>query len=124
MNENALFSIVQTIFILIAVIALANSTLKYVNKYMNKQNKMIKIHERVSVSNNSSLNIVEICGSYYLMSFTSSENKILKELNKEEVLEMIEEKKINQEQIVQMALKMEDKMQIKNKLHNAFRARK
>jgi flagellar biogenesis protein FliO len=123
-NYNAFFSVVQTIFVLIAVIALANITLKYVNKHMNKQNKMIKVHERVSVSNNSSLNIVEICGSYYLMSFTGSENKILKELNKEDVLEIIEEKKINQEQIVHMALKMENKMQIKNKLHSAFRARK
>ena len=124
MNYNTIISVIQTIFVLIAVIALANSTLKYVNKHINKQNKMIKIHERVSVSTNSSLNIVEICDSYYLMSFTGTDNKILKELNKEEVLEIIEEKKRNQEQMVHMALKMEDKMQIKNKLHNAFRTRK
>jgi len=58
------------------------------------------------------------------MSYTGSYNKRLKELNKEDVLEIIEEKKINQEQIIHMALKMENKMQIKNKLHSAFRARK
>lgn len=78
-------SILQTIVVLLIVIALANLTLKYLNKYMKKQNKIIKIIERVTVNNNSALSIVEACGKYYLMSFTGTENKILKELDKEEV---------------------------------------
>lgn len=124
MNNSAFFSIIQTIFVLIAVIALANVTLKYVNKHMHKQNKMIKVHERLPVNNQSSLNIVEICGSYYLMSFSGGDNKILKELDKEEVLKIMEEKRKNQEQMAHMAFKVEEKMQIKNKLHSAFKARK
>lgn len=84
------FSVIQTIVVLIIVIALANISLKFANKYMLKQNKIIKVVERVSVNNNSALSVVNICGNYYLMSLTGSENKILKELDKEEVESVIE----------------------------------
>jgi len=96
MNLTSFFSIIQTIVVLIIVIALANIILKYVNKYMSKNNKIIKVVERVSVNTNSSLSIVEICGIYYLMSFAGDDNKILKELDKEEVLRMISEFENNQ----------------------------
>lgn len=78
-------SVIQGIIALILVILLANISLRFVNKQMSKNNKMIKVVERVPVSNNSSLSIVDICGIYYLMSFTGNDNKILKELDKEEV---------------------------------------
>jgi hypothetical protein len=58
---------------------------------MIKSQRIIKIVERVNVFNNSALGIVEICGKYYLMSFTDKDNKILKELNKEEVETYLEE---------------------------------
>lgn len=57
---------------------------------MTKTNKIIKIVERVAINNNSALSVVNICGIYYLMSFTNNENKILKELNSEEVLKILD----------------------------------
>lgn len=60
---------------------------------MTKHNKAIKILERVSINTNSALAVVEICGKYYLMSFTNNDNKILKELdgeNLEAILHNIE----------------------------------
>lgn len=84
------FYLIQTIIVLIIVIALANVSLKFANKYMLKQNKIIKVVERVSVNNNSALSVVNICDKYYLMSLTGSENKILKELDKEEIESVIE----------------------------------
>lgn len=89
MNLSSLFSILQTILVLIIVIILANITLKYSSKYLQKNNKMIKIIERVSVNNNSALCIVDICGKYYLMSISGNENKILKELDKEEIQDFL-----------------------------------
>ncbi len=85
MDLSSYLSILQTIVVLLIVIALANLTLKYLNKHLKKQNKIIKVIERVSVNNNSALSIVEACGKYYLMSFTGTENKILKELDTEEI---------------------------------------
>lgn len=85
-----ILSVIQTIVVLIIVIVLANISLKFANKFMLKQNKIIKVVERVSVNNNSALSVVNICGSYYLMSLTGSENKILKELDKDEVESVLE----------------------------------
>lgn len=85
MDLSSVLSILKTIVVLLIIIAMANLSLKYLNRYMNKQNKVIKIIERVSVNNDSALTIVDICGKYYLMSFTSTENKILRELDEEEI---------------------------------------
>lgn len=90
MDFSSFVSLIQTIIVLIIVIALANMSLKYVNKYMTKQNKIIKIVERVGINNNSALSVVNICGTYYLMSFTNTDNKILKELDSDEVVKIIE----------------------------------
>lgn len=89
------FAVLQTLVVLMMVIALANISLKLLNKYMVKQNRIIKILEKTSVNTNSSLGIVEVSGKYYLMSFTQGENTILKELEKEEIEEMVKEKEVN-----------------------------
>lgn len=112
MNLSSFLSILQTIVVLFIVIALANLSLKYVNKYMKKQNRIIKIIERLSVNNNSTLCIVEICGKYYLMSFTGTDNKILRELDNDEV-SYINELEINQ-----------NPMEWQGKLSNLFEMRK
>lgn len=90
MDFSSFLSLIQTIIVLIIVIALANITLKFVNKYMTKHNRIIKVVERVAINNNSALSVVEICGTYYLMSFTNTDNKILKELDSEEVVKIME----------------------------------
>lgn len=90
MNFSSFLSLIQTIIVLVIVIALANISLKLVGRYMAKQNNIIKIVEKVGINNNSALSVVDICGTYYLMSFTNNDNKILKELDKEEVLKVME----------------------------------
>ena len=85
-------NVLQTLIVLVAVIGLANISLKLLNKFMIKQNKIIRIWEKTNVNNNSSLGIVEVSGKYYLMSFTQSENKILKELDSQELEEILKEK--------------------------------
>lgn len=91
MDFSVLISLVQIIVALLIVIALAYISLRVSNKFINKNSNMIKIIERVGVSNNSSLCIVNVCDSYYLMSLCNGENRILKELNKEDVTHMIKE---------------------------------
>ena len=85
MGLNTFFSIVQTIVVLALVIVLANFSLKYLKTQMTKQNKLIRVIERASINNNSALAVVEICGKYYLMSFTNNDNKILRELDEEDL---------------------------------------
>lgn len=89
MDFSSFLNIIQMIIILIIVIFAANISLKFINKNMFKNNKLIKIIEKVPLSNTSSLGIVEVCGNYYLMSFTGSNNKILKELDKDEIEQVI-----------------------------------
>lgn len=96
LSSNSIFAIIQTILVLIIVIVLANLFLKLLNKNMINNQRIIKIIERTNVFNNSALGIVEICGKYYLMSLTDKDNKILKELDKEEIEAYIEELKGNQ----------------------------
>ena len=80
-----MISIIQTIIVLIVVIILANLFLRFLNKNMVVNKKMIKIIERVNVSNNSALAIVKICGNYYLMSLADKDNRVLKGLDEDEV---------------------------------------
>lgn len=82
MPLESIFSLIQTVIILIIVIFLANFTLKYLNKHMSANNKIVKIIERVAVNKNSYISVVEITGKYYLMSFNENSNEILKELDK------------------------------------------
>lgn len=92
MSFSNIFSLLQVIIVLGIVIFLANISIKLLNTHMTKQNRVIKIVERVSINNNSALALVEICGKYYLMSFTNKENKILRELDGENIEEIIHQK--------------------------------
>lgn len=89
MDFSSFLTIIYTIIILILVIVIANISLRFVNKNMIKHNRLIKIIEKVGLSNNSSIGVVQICGNYYLMSFTGADNKILKELDKDDVEDII-----------------------------------
>lgn len=96
MNIEGFFALIQTFIVLVAVILLANGLLKYLNRYMTGKNKIVKIIERVAVNKNSYISIVEICGKYYLMSFSENKNEILKELNEEEIKDFVKESKEGQ----------------------------
>lgn len=88
---DRIFAIVQTLLVLAFVIFLAHISIRLMGRYTSRQNRAIKIIERVGVNNNSALAIVEIFGIYYLMSFTQGDNKILKELREEEVAQVLKE---------------------------------
>ncbi len=86
---DSFLAIVQSLLVLVFVIFLAHTILRFMGRYTSKQNRLIKIIERVGVNNNSAISIVEICGKYYLMSFSQNENRILKELDDLEMEELI-----------------------------------
>lgn len=93
------FTLIKVILVLIITILLANVSLKILNKEMKKNNKIINIIERTQLGNNSSINVVEICGEYYLLSSTENDNEILKKLNKEDIEKIINEDKKTKEEI-------------------------
>lgn len=91
MPLETIFNLIQTVIVLIIVILLANFILKFLNKQMSANNKIVKIIERVAVNKNSYISVVEISGKYYLMSFNENSNEILKELDKKEIEKLLEE---------------------------------
>ncbi len=90
--------VLKSVLALIVIIFLANKLLGYMNTMMNKQTKAIRIIERMPVNKNSSMCIVEMLGSYYLMSFTEGRNEILKEFTEDEsqaIIAMRKEKELS-----------------------------
>lgn len=92
--ENVIL-ILKNLIILVIVIVLVNLVLRYLNRYMTKNNNIIKIVERLSTNKDSSICVVMICDKYYLMSFTKESHSILKDLDKEEVEEILKKKQSN-----------------------------
>lgn len=81
--------ILKSILALIIIIFAANHLLHYLNGYMKKKNKAITVIERLAVSKHSSICIVEICGTVYLMSVTDKQTEIIKEFSESERKEII-----------------------------------
>lgn len=113
--------VLKSVLALIVIIFLANKLLSYMNTMMNKQTKAIRIIERMPVNKNSSMCIVEMLGSYYLMSFTEGRNEILKEFTEAEsqaIIAMRKEKelstgqkKVDAEQFKEIYAKIQEKIQ-------------
>jgi flagellar protein FliO/FliZ len=81
MTISTIFTLIQTIIVLLIVIYLANLTLKLLNRKIQKQNTMIQILQKQQVTQGSSIAVVKIIDTYYLMSLAEKENRILKELD-------------------------------------------
>ncbi|MER1955194.1 MAG: flagellar biosynthetic protein FliO [Desemzia incerta] len=113
--------VLKSVLALIVIIFLANKLLGYMNTIMNKQTKAIRIIERMPVNKNSSMCIVEMLGSYYLMSFTEGRNEILKEFTEDEsqaIIAMRKEKELSTgqssldaEQLKEIYAKIQEKIQ-------------
>lgn len=113
--------VLKSVLALIVIIFLANKLLGYMNAIMNKQTKAIRIIERMPVNKNSSMCIVEMLGSYYLMSFTEGRNEILKEFTEDEsqaIIAMRKEKELSAgqssldtEQFKEIYTKIQEKIQ-------------
>lgn len=88
--------VVKSIFALVVIIFIANYSLKYLNTFMTKKGKAIRIIERTAINKSSSICIVEIAGTYYVMSFTETRNEILRELTETEKMSVIHSQKIDE----------------------------
>lgn len=90
------FLLFKTIAFLLAIIFLIRISLTYLNKHTQNQSKSIEIVERLSVGKESSLSIVLVCKKYYLMSMTPTSNELIKELDEEEVRDLVTQKHLEQ----------------------------
>jgi flagellar protein FliO/FliZ len=88
--------VVKSIFALVVIIFIANYSLKYLNTFMTKKGKAIRIIERTAINKNSSICIVEIAGTYYVMSFTETHNEILRELSDSEKEAIIQTQEVDE----------------------------
>ncbi|MEG2337642.1 MAG: flagellar biosynthetic protein FliO [Clostridium sp.] len=87
MEGSFIIDTIKTICVLVFVIVLMLLTLRGLSKYQNKLSgsKNIRVLERTSLSQNTTLNIVKIGEKLYLVSAASNDVKILKELSEDEI---------------------------------------
>lgn len=85
--ENELLYIGKSFIVLIFVIFAINYLLKILDRFVNKNGKYITMIERIPLNRTSSLCVIKVSESYFLMSCTDSKNEILKELNIEDIKE-------------------------------------
>lgn len=85
MEGPTILTVLQTLVVLFAVIALANVSLKYLGKKISNGHQTIEIMEKCPTSGNSSVAVVRIAKGYYLMSLSDHGHSILKELEPNEV---------------------------------------
>lgn len=67
-----------------------NICLKTLGKYTNQSKKNFRIIQKIAVSKTSSIGIVQVIDTYYVMSFSENHNEILKELNDYEVAQLLD----------------------------------
>lgn len=93
MDLDMLFALLQTFVALMAVIALAYLALRFGRRLNTGNSNFVKILEKTTMSNHSYLAVAQVGSEYHLVSVTSGEIKILKDLNAEEVEASLEEKR-------------------------------
>lgn len=79
-----LADLLQMIAALGVIILLANYLLKKLNNFQHSTSTIIKVIERVPVSKNASLCIVQVESDYLLMSMTENSNEVLKTFDEKE----------------------------------------
>jgi len=93
MDLEILFALLQTVLALAAVIALAYLVLRMARRLNTGSGSLVQIIEKTNLSSNSYLAVAKIGAEYHLISVTSGDIKILKELSAGEVEEALEEKR-------------------------------
>ncbi|KRM62942.1 hypothetical protein FC14_GL001182 [Ligilactobacillus agilis DSM 20509] len=78
-------AVVRLIIGLVVVIFLINVLMRYLNKYTTQNNDSLRLVLRVALSKNLSLGIVEILGSYYVVSMSEQKLEIIRQLDAEEI---------------------------------------
>lgn len=78
-------AVVRLIIGLAVVIFLINVLMRYLNKYTTQNNDSLRLVLRVALSKNLGLGIVEILGSYYVVSMSEQKLEIIRQLDAEEI---------------------------------------
>lgn len=78
-------AVVRLIIGLAVVIFLINVLMRYLNKYITQNNDSLRLVLRVALSKNLSLGIVEILGSYYVVSMSEQKLEIIRQLEATEI---------------------------------------
>lgn len=88
MDSNFIFEFLKMLLLLPLILLLAYCSLKYGGKYMSNlsSGKIIKVHERVPLGQNSFLSVVTIGGKPYVITNGEKGAQILLELD-ENILE-------------------------------------
>lgn len=97
-----LAEVLQMLFALAVIIMLANYLLKKLNTFTRTSSKIINVIERVPVSKNSSLCIVQVESDYLLMSLSDSSSEIIKTFTPEEkeAIQLKLAKKVNDQPLL------------------------
>ncbi len=93
MDLKTIFSLIQTVFALAFVLGLAYVVLRFGKKVTDGNTSFVKVIEKTMLSNQSFLAVIKVGKDYHLASVTSGEVKILRDLDREEIEEVIEEKR-------------------------------
>jgi flagellar protein FliO/FliZ len=82
------WSIIQTIVMLLVVIYLINISLKLLAKHGTQKDATIQIIQKIAVTKTSALAIVKIVDQYYVMSLADQQNQIIRELTPAEQVQV------------------------------------
>lgn len=129
MNIEVLFKLLQTFVALLAVIALAYVVLRSGRKLSMGNQYLVTILEKTTLSNQSYLAVIKVGANYHLISVTSGNISILKDMEREEVEQILEEKKKKLEEnpmnkLIQMDHPMKKLMQIENPINKLKQMRR
>lgn len=97
-------AVVRLIIGLAVVIFLINVLMRYLNKYTTQNNDSLRLVLRVALSKNLSLGIVEILGSYYVVSMSEQKLEIIRQLEATEIEQLeanLAQKQVANEQQVE-----------------------
>lgn len=78
-------AVIRLIIGLAVVIFLINVLMRYLNKYTTQSNDSLRLVLRVAISKNLSLGIVEVLGSYYVVSMSEQKLEIIRQLDTKEI---------------------------------------
>lgn len=93
MGFEILFKLLQTFVALLAVIALAYVVLRSGRKLSDGNHHLVTVLEKTTLSNQSYIAVIKVGTNYHLISVTSGNISILKDMETEEVEQILEEKK-------------------------------
>jgi len=129
MNFEVLFKLLQTFVALLAVIALAYFVLRSGRRLTDGNHQLVMVLEKTTLSNQSYIAVIKVETNYHLISVTSGNISILKDMETEEVELILEEKKKKLEEnpmnkLMQIEHPMQKLMQMENPMNKLKQMRK